>query len=178
MAKTTSDYSSLVSNSQSFSSVARDLGDMLNGLSTQKTQLVDLSRALAELLKEASGSLPAVQSKIMELTAQLSTAVQDNQKTISAALSENAQQLKGALQSSHQGFVTTNTEANRQVIDLMAKTKEQISFLDAALTEELKKSLESLGRQLAALSERFVSDYGPLTDKLRRVVEMAKIGVS
>src|SRR5258708_861952 len=162
------------SNSQSFSSVARDLGDMLNGLSTQKTQLIDLSRALAELLKEASGSLPAVQTKIMELTTQLSSAVQDNQKTISAALNENAVQLKNAIQSSHQGFVTTNTEANKQVTDLMAKTKEQISNLDAALTEELKKSLESLGRQLAALSERFVSDYGPLTDKLRRIVEMAR----
>jgi hypothetical protein len=99
---------------------------------------------------------------------------QDNQKSISAALSENALQLKNAIQSSHQGFVTTNAEANKQVTDLMTKTKEQISFLDAALTEELKKSLESLGRQLAALSERFVSDYGPLTEKLRRVVEMAK----
>jgi hypothetical protein len=174
MGKTASDYSSLVSNSQSFSSVARDLSGMLDALSTQKTQLVDLSRALAELLKEASGSLPAVQSKIMELTAQLSSAVQDNQKSISAALSENALQLKNSIQSSHQGFVTTNAEANKQVTDLMAKTKEQISFLDAALTEELKKSLESLGRQLAALSERFVSDYGPLTEKLRRVVEMAK----
>jgi hypothetical protein len=170
----TSDYSSLVSNSQSFSTVAHDLGEMLDALSTQKTQLVDLSRALADLLKEASGSLPAVQAKIIELTAQLSSAVQDNQKTINAALNENALQLKDAIQSSHQGFVTTNTEANKQVTDLMAKTKEQISNLDAALTEELKKSLESLGRQLAALSERFVSDYGPLTEKLRRVVEMAR----
>jgi hypothetical protein len=174
MGETTSNYSSLVSNSESFSTVAHDLGEMLEALSTQKTQLVDLSRALAELLKEASGSLPAVQSKIMELTAQLSSAVQDNQKAISAALSENALQLKTVIQSSHEGFVTTNVEANKQVTDLMAKTKEQISFLDNALTEELKKSLESLGRQLAALSERFVNDYGPLTEKLRRVVEMAK----
>ncbi len=174
MGETTSNYSSLVSNSESFSTVAHDLGEMLEALSTQKTQLIDLSRALAELLKEASGSLPAVQTKIMELTTQLSSAVQDNQKTISAALNENAVQLKNAIQSSHQGFVTTNTEANKQVTDLMAKTKEQISNLDAALTEELKKSLESLGRQLAALSERFVSDYGPLTDKLRRIVEMAR----
>jgi len=174
MGKATSDYSSLVSNSQSFTTIAHDLGEMLDALSTQKTQLVDLSRALAQLLKEASGSLPAVETKIMELTAQLSSSVQDNQKSLSAAFTENAQQLKNAIQSSHQGLVTTNTEANKQVTELMTKTKEQISNLDAALTEELKKSLESLGRQLTALSERFVSDYGPLTDKLRRVVEMAK----
>jgi hypothetical protein len=174
MAKAATDYGSLVSSSQSFTAVASDLGRMLEGLSDQKDRLVQLSRSLAELLIKASDSLPAVESKIMELTAQLSNAVQDNQKSISAALSENALQLKNAIQSSHQGFVTTNTEANKQVTELMTKTKEQISHLDAALTEELKKSLESLGRQLAALSERFVSDYGPLTDKLRRVVEMAK----
>ena len=174
MGKATNDYSSVVSNSQSFSSIARDLGELLKAISTQKIQLVDLSRSLAELLKEASGSLPAVESKIMELTAQLSRGVQDNQKSISTALSENAQQLKHTIESSHQGFIATNTEANKQVTELMTKTKEQISNLDAALTEELKKSLESLGRQLTALSERFVSDYGPLTEKLRRVVEMAK----
>src|ERR1700730_16652092 len=67
MGETTSNYASLVSNSESFSTVAHDLGEMLEALSTQKTQLIDLSRALAELLKEASGSLPTVQTKIMEL---------------------------------------------------------------------------------------------------------------
>jgi hypothetical protein len=174
MAKATTDYGSLVSSSQSFTAVARDLGRMLEALSDQKDRLVQLSSSLAELLVKASDSLPAVESKIVELAAQLSNAVQDNQKSISAALGENALQLKTTIESSHQSFVATNTEANKQVTELMTKTKEQISNLDAALTEELKKSLESLGRQLAALSERFVSDYAPLTDKLRRIVEMAK----
>jgi hypothetical protein len=124
MAKAATDYGSLVSSSQSFTAVASDLGRMLEGLSDQKDRLVQLSRSLAELLIKASDSLPAVESKLMELTTQLSNAVQDNQKSISAALSENALQLKPAIQSSHQGFVTTNTEANKQVTELMTKTKE------------------------------------------------------
>ena len=115
MGETISQYSSLVSNSELFSTVAHDLGEMLEFLSTQKTQLVDLSRALAELLKEASGSLPAVQAKIMELTFQLSTAVQDNQKTINAALNENAAQLSIAVQDSQK---TINGALNENAAQL------------------------------------------------------------
>jgi hypothetical protein len=51
--------------------------------------------------------------------------------------------------------------------DLATKTKDQVSVLDKALSEELQKSLESLGRQLTALSERFANDYTPLTNSLR-----------
>jgi ABC-type transporter Mla subunit MlaD len=174
MAKASDSYDALVSSAGSFSMVARDLGQLLQSLETQKQQLTDLSRGLANLLREASGSLPNVERKVVELADQLTSAVALNQKTIHAALTENAKQLESVIQSSHQSMVSTGIEANRQVTVLVEKTKEQVSALDAALTEELKKSLESLGRQLTALSERFVADYTPLTDKLRRVVELAR----
>lgn len=174
MTKASDSYDALVSSAGSFSMVARDLGQLLQSLETQKQQLTDLSQGLANLLREASGSLPNVERKIVELAEQLTNAVALNQKTIHAALIENAKQLESVIQSSHQSMVSTGTEANRQVAVLVEKTKEQVSALDAALTEELKKSLESLGRQLTALSERFVADYTPLTDKLRRVVELAR----
>ena len=170
----TANYETVVLQSKAFSNTAQDLQLLLDGLSTQKDLLATNSRALAELLKEASGSLPQVEAKVLELTKQLSSAVEQNQRAVQAALHENATQLKATMQSAQQGVVSTNAEANKQVTELISKTKEQIAHLDAALTEELKKSLESLGRQLAALSEKFVSDYSPLTDKLRRVVEMAK----
>jgi hypothetical protein len=47
-----------------------------------------------------------------------------------------------------------------------------VASLDAALQKELNQSLETLGRQLAALSQKFVDDYSPLTDKLRQIVQM------
>ena len=52
--------------------------------------------------------------------------------------------------------------------------KESVLTLDKSLQKELNDSLESLGRQLASLSNRFVEDYGPLTDRLREVVQMSK----
>jgi hypothetical protein len=45
--------------------------------------------------------------------------------------------------------------------------------LDAALAEELTKSLESLGNHIVTLSEKFANDYTPLAAKLQKVVEIS-----
>ncbi len=52
--------------------------------------------------------------------------------------------------------------------------KQSVIVLDQALQKELNNSLESLGRQLASLSNKFVEDYTPLTDKLKKIVEITK----
>ena len=46
--------------------------------------------------------------------------------------------------------------------------------MDDALRQELEKSLQSLGSQLASLSQKFVDDYGDLTSRMRSVVTMAE----
>lgn len=166
-------YSELVTKAGIFVDISQQLSSILTALETQKHQLNSALRSLGDLLLAASGSLPEVEKKVIELTSQLTSAVGENQREINKALSENSAMLRNAIQSVGQDFTAINKEFNRQVSELAAKTKEQVSVLDAALSEELKKSLESLGRQLAALSEKFVSDYLPLTEKLRAVVQMA-----
>lgn len=49
----------------------------------------------------------------------------------------------------------------------------QFQQLDKNLEEELSKALMSLGAQLASLSEKFVKDYTPLTERLQMVVRLA-----
>ena len=207
MTTATQHYSELVGKAQAFSKISADLSDLLKGLETQNQQLTGSLKALAELLQTASGSLPQIEAKVMELTGQLSNAVRHNaqettksiaenslllrtsaqeatkqitttvseqQNVLSKALSENVLLIRNSIQGVNQDFVKVNQEFNKQMNELAAKTKEQVAVLDAALAEELKKSLESLGRQLAALSEKFVSDYEPLTDKLRLLVNVAR----
>jgi hypothetical protein len=41
------------------------------------------------------------------------------------------------------------------------------------MEEELVKALKTFGYQLTSLSEKFVSDYSPLTDKLAAVLQIA-----
>jgi hypothetical protein len=105
---------------------------------------------------------------------QIKVGLKEQQAELSKALSENALTIKNSIQAVNQDFSRVNQDFNKQMAELAAKTKEQVSALDAALGDELKRSLESLGRQLAALSEKFVSDYGPLTAKLAEVVNLAR----
>ncbi|HET9535393.1 MAG TPA: hypothetical protein VFP43_08635 [Mesorhizobium sp.] len=89
-------------------------------------------------------------------------------------MSRQCHEIKNSFQTVNAAFGNINQDFNKQMGELAAKMKEQVAVLDAALAEELKK-LESLGRQLAARAEKFVSDYGPLTDKLAQVVNLARV---
>ncbi|OUW02720.1 MAG: hypothetical protein CBD16_03890, partial [Betaproteobacteria bacterium TMED156] len=60
------------------------------------------------------------------------------------------------------------------LLDNVSIIKEGVVNLDQALQKELNDSLEMLGRQLASLSNKFVDDYTPLTEKLQKVVEISK----
>ena len=44
--------------------------------------------------------------------------------------------------------------------------------LDQQMQQELSRSIEILGRNLASLSEKFVQDYRPLTERLREIVQI------
>jgi hypothetical protein len=58
---------------------------------------------------------------------------------------------------------------------IAAGTQKHVAMLDKALEEELRRAIESLGRQLTALSQKFVQDYTPLTAQLQRVLQSAQV---
>lgn len=174
MESTTANFEQIVERSTAFSSVAADLSKLLGTLADQQREIRDVSQGLSNLLIKASDSLPQVEKKVVEIADQLAKAVLENQKTFGSALTENSTAVRNFVLSAAQDLVKSNSDHSRQISEMVSKSKEQITALDAALSEELTKSLQSLGRQLAALSEKFVSDYAPLTEKLRRVVELAR----
>lgn len=174
-AKSTADYAQIVEHSAAFSKTAQELGIAIGDFDLKQQNMITTSEALAKLLLEASGSLPQIENKVMELTTRMTEAVSTNQRTVSATLTDGAEQLRNTMQTVQQNLASAQSEYSRQMTDMAGKTKDQVAVLDAALSEELRKSLESLGRQLTALSERFVADYQPLTDRLRRIVEMARV---
>ncbi len=71
-----------------------------------------------------------------------------------------------------------STEAQKVIQELWAsssdKINQQFSEFDQQMQQELQRSLELLGSNLASLSEKFVSDYGPLTDKLHALVNASR----
>jgi hypothetical protein len=210
----TENFKTLVERSSKFSDVADRLSQTLSTLQEGESRLRDVAAGMVGLLNAASARVPEIESKVIDITRQMTLAVRQNQTELNAALLESASSTrntldttqktlleiarsaseaarenqkiitstvientaatKAAIQSSQQEMSKTNAELNRQAVDMIQKTKDQVAELDRALATELTKSLESLAGQLTALSERFVGDYKPLTNELRRVLEIAR----
>ena len=171
-------YNTLVSNTETFGTIANDLSTILNGLEQQRSQLHESLKALGQLLTAASNGLPQVQSKIEQLTEQVTFGVKQNQEAMTTAIRNSATALQETFADSRNLLFEAHQTANRQVNDhikqLSDRTTEQFTKLDAALETELSKSISSLARQLTALSARFVEDYTPLTESLRSIVRASR----
>ncbi|TYC49381.1 hypothetical protein FMN50_25375 [Rhodobacterales bacterium] len=78
----------------------------------------------------------------------------------------------------HAELIDSNSKAAQKSIDeVWQNTRDQIDSqfktLDDEMQKELSRAIEAMGQKLAALSEKFVDDYQPLTERLREVVRMA-----
>lgn len=174
MTVATEKYRNLVEKADTFTQTSSNLSRLLSGLETQRAQLAGALEQFANLIRTASTGLPEIEKNILALTQQLASAVTTSQREVNKALSENSAQIRTTISAASQQISEANKEINRNVSELVGKTKEQVLVLDRALSEELQKSLESLGKQLSALSEKFVADYRPLTDKLREIVQISR----
>lgn len=117
-----------------------------------KAALVDGQRMIADGIAAANGAMLK--------------STQDNTNAQKTALIEVQKVLNDGVRAANDGF-------NSQVQEMISKTKEQVAALDLALQEELTNSLNTLGRQLTGLSQQFVADYAPLTERLRDLVAVA-----
>jgi hypothetical protein len=161
-AKATADYAQVVEQSRAFAQTAAHMQTILAGLEAEKQQLVTVSGELGKLLQAAAGSLPAVERKFIELSTQLANSVSEHQRIVGEALSQNSATLRSTVES-----------VTEQLAELGIKTRDQVTVLEEALSHALQQSLNSLAQQLAALSEKFVEDYLPLTQRLHKLLQMA-----
>ena len=156
MGQATERYKALVENASAFKDIAEEQGRLLEEMSFQRSAIQESMTGLASVLEKAKDGLPQLENKVIELTTTVSKAVQDsNAQTIST-------------------ITSANKEMNAHLADISEKTRAQINDLDEALSTELTKALEMLGMQMTALSQKFVEDYTPLTNRLREVVQMSK----
>jgi chromosome segregation ATPase len=178
MTEATQSYKELVANASGFAEVAGALKGILSGLEVQKTQLRASLESLAALIVSASKGLPKIEAKILEMTNQMEAGVRANNEQWAGALKAVTETVRGSHAELKKLLVNTvqsaNDELNSHVREMADQTRQQVVALDRALEKGLNDSLESLGRQLTALSQKFVEDYAPLTDRLRQVVQIGR----
>jgi hypothetical protein len=129
----------------------------------------ELRTVLLNAAKQTGDSVKAAHDSV-QLAGAGVKAASDGMKAIGEGMKASNDELKNVLLAAIQN---SNREFNLHIDQMVQRMREQTITLDTALKNQLTTSLEGLGRQLAALSERFVADYTPLTERLRDVLEIA-----
>jgi uncharacterized phage infection (PIP) family protein YhgE len=141
---------------------ARTSNEQISSTITAMTQNLqtahtEMKRLLVEAAERANAEI-STQAK--QLGEQLSATVKSTAQTLRTSHSDMKKLLIEAVESS-------NKDVNTHIKQLTENTQKQVVALDKALSDELTKSIQTLGEHLTALSKRFVDDYTPLTERLR-----------
>ena len=168
----------IVSSSTSFVDSANALKEQVDLLSNNREVLIAQQNSLESVLNNMSQITPTFEVKTTEMLKQIENGMKIVPDSIVKILQDNSSLIKDEQKKIFESIDKSLSELQNNLSDGLRKNvdivKESVLTLDKSLQKELNDSLESLGRQLASLSNRFVEDYGPLTDRLREVVQMSK----
>ena len=168
----------IVSSSTSFVDSANALKEQVDLLSNNREVLIAQQNSLESVLNNMSQITPTFEVKTTEMLKQIEDGMKIVPDSIVKILQDNSSLIKDEQKKIFESIDKSLNELQNNLSDGLRKNvdivKESVLTLDKSLQKELNDSLESLGRQLASLSNRFVEDYGPLTDRLREVVQMSK----
>ena len=171
-------YQQMIEHSQEFNRVAASLGELLSGLEQQTRNLEGYLSGLSGLVGQASEGLPALGDYVSELTLKLSSSIEQNNESLTQILSKAATDISLTVEQVTMGLAESVNQAHgglaAHVEKMTNKTDAHMQLLDESMEKELTQALQTFGYQLTALSEKFVNDYIPLTDKLREILLLAE----
>ena len=122
-----------------------DLTSTVEGTVAKTSEAFEIQRAANQTLHEGFENLL---NGTKEIHSRFEQVINDSFKSIRSSL-------EGALDSTNEGIT------------------DRFDEFDKNMQSELNECIGLLGKNLASLSEKFVDDYSPLTDRLRDVVQIA-----
>ena len=180
--KASSAYEKMIGHTEVFQQVSDSLGGMLSALQGQSAGLDQYLSQLAQVASKATEGLPSLEGRIDSLTSNLARSINDSQQRVSELLINSAAEMKATSAEINAGMsaslVTSQNNLQDRFEQMLASTEKQVARLDDAMEDELTKALKTFGYQLTSLSEKFVHDYTPLTDKLHELVALAGPGAA
>ena len=137
-------------------------------------KLEEIVQGIGDATIELNGHLGAV-SGLKEQALQAFPVIEQNLKQLTDDLSDALQRQRDANDRIHQGFdrlLDNSREAQTRFEQAMREQIEKsFNNFDQQMQDEVNRSIETLGRNLASLSDRFVQEYGPFADRVRELVK-------
>lgn len=175
-------FEKIVKNSKEFDNIAQNLSWELKALNKS----IEILQSWWNEFREVSNSIKDMANTLIRSVEWLSKSfvwkaemiLSENEKQV-VSLKNSFSQLSSNLEQNHTDILLNLREniekdsqfTSNQFLKIQKRLEQQVSDLDTQLWEELEKSLHSLGQQLTGLSQKFVSDYWSLAEKLEKLVK-------
>jgi hypothetical protein len=176
--RSASSLSVITERAKAYTDTADDFASLLKSFGDQYSLMKQGQEALFAVLSEMKAIEPSFSKKLSDLTETFKSGTD----SITASVNQQVKTLSDQIQLKNNEFSELITkkipEIQENVNVNLKKSQDKLSenfvMLEKNLEIELQKALMTLGQQLASLSEKFVSDYGPLTEKLKTLVNMSR----
>lgn len=159
---------------ESLPKAAEDMKTLIDTTQTQINDLDNKMSAFVEMKDKATNVMPDIEKKITEMSDNVSNLVTQMVTNLNASsqnLQENVQKQLQDMQVSSNTFNDFLKEAIKESTDNL---NGQIKKLDDAMQEELSRVMKIMSDRLVSLSNKFVEDYTPLTERLKQIVNISK----
>ncbi|MBT6415959.1 hypothetical protein [Candidatus Puniceispirillum sp.] len=168
------------------------LSDTNNQLVEQLVAMHEGLSSISEMRERAEGAIPDIASKIDKMTVTISDAVNSQSQAseqMKDVINTSVQELEGAVGKIGQQIENSlgeQREAQQQMFDgLQSALNESLQTatnhlndavvqLDEAMQKQIESILTAMAESLSGITQKFVSDYEPLLDQTRQIVEIGK----
>ena len=175
-------FETIVNNSKDFTNISKNLWEELKTLNKS----IEILQSWGNEFREVAVSVKDMANTLIRSVEWLTKSFIGKAEMI---LSENEKQatnlkntftkLSSNLLQNHSDILLNLREeiekdskfTSNQFMKIQKRLEQQVADLDKQLWEELEKSLHSLWEQLTGLSQKFVSDYWTLAEKLEKLVK-------
>ncbi len=148
----------------------QEIGDSQKAFTSQATIFRQFFEKQGEVLLKMDNERGRVEnalSAFMKVMASMEKAL----PVLDSSLQEFVTSMAGGVKSQTEAILSQMEKASEAMTQNIDKNR--VDF-ERALQRELTLSITGLGQQLASLSEKFVEDYTPLTERLQSVLRMAE----
>jgi gas vesicle protein len=148
-----------------------EITDLQNDVKAREVSINALMKEQEELSKVMKENLSTDLSKYYK---ELLEQMKDKMGEMVILLQENTTEISENLELTIRN-VTNSLEMNLKntMNNSQTMVDNLFSGFDKQMTRELEKVINEMGGHLTALSRQFVDDYGPLTDKLKKIVDIS-----
>ena len=171
----TSRYQDLVGKAETFNNTAERMGELLHQLEAQRGQITTSLEHLGKLLNTTSNALPKIESKVIELTEQVTFGVKQNQDEMTKVLRDTTIALQSSVTDIanllRETTQSANTEINEHMRALADKTKQSQTEMSNAMRENAETLQSSVGNIRNVLLEAVQSTNTQINDHMRSLAD-------